>query len=564
MDRNNANRGSAQSINWRKGTLCPYESMAGIGAKFCFLNRVSPPLFRDYLTTLSQKFASAEFLFLMDRPQTDIAKFAIDLGEPLDKVRELRVGRFFPPSDYFYASSQRFWPPRTCHGVPQNWHWTVSYCPVCVRHGFHASFHQIDLFSRCLLHGEGLKKFEAKRAYWNYMRPDERFIGDVYELLFEGESRWNFSQPDEWLPHAEVKNLKAVRKYLSLVDEAWQKVSALYELWVGGYSPNTSTSKELDVLHCHQWPAPFPKMLARCFSQEAGPATLTTKVFLNPGFNNFRRKVTDIQTLVEARRQWVLLLREDATWLKWAVKAIEDMIFGQELSQVAYRHFRDLKPIGHREAFDSHFKRLIPRLVAIQYLQDKWLTPYYLKSRPRLERFSDTMASYIAIGRALEARGLAKKVLVDFMCAKVGQAPRLFHQDAYQIDESLKELTDIVLSAELLDDIWNAWDLEDQAAVGRPNLPRYGTSWCVLDMPPRKLELRLWSRTPSLLPIWNRIHSDQHSDAERMWKYGTLESLQRAGKFSLHWQWMHPEEADDLASNNWKNYGSTIVNRFHH
>lgn len=511
MGRNNANGRTAQYINWRKGTLWPYESMAGIGAKFCFLNRVSPHRFHDYLISICNKFTSAEFLFLMDLPQSDIARFAIDLGEPMDKVRELRVARFFPPQDYFDPNSHRSLPLNSCHGVPLHWHWSVSYCPVCVRHGFHASFHQINIFSRCLLHGEELKKFEAKRAYWNYMRPDERLVGDVYELLFESESTWDFRQPDEWLPHAEVRKFKTVRKYLSLVDEAWQKVSASYEFWVGGVTAKTSTKTGLDVLYCHHWPVPLPNMLSKVFLPERNLATLTTKVFLNPGFNNFRGKVTDIQTLVQARRQWVLLLREDATWFKWAVDAIENMISGQEFSQVFNTLLQDLKRFSQREACDIYSKRLIQRLVAIQHLQDKWLTPYYLKSRPRLERFSDTMASYIAIGRALEAHGLAKKVSVEFMCADVGQAPRLFNQDAYQIDESLKELTDTVLCAELLDDIWNAWNLENRDDVGRRKLPRYGTSWCVLNMPPSKLELRLWSWTPSCLPIWYQIHPDQHS-----------------------------------------------------
>lgn len=128
-------------------------------------------------------------MFLMDLPQTDVARFSRDIGESIDKVKELRVARFFPPSDYFDIRPNEFDPIHNLQHVPHNqWHWTVSYCPLCVRRGFHASFHQIDMFSRCLIHGAELKKFEGKLLRWNYSRQEERFIAGVYELLFGDES----------------------------------------------------------------------------------------------------------------------------------------------------------------------------------------------------------------------------------------------------------------------------------------------------------------------------------------------------------------------------------------
>lgn len=490
MDSTSTNRWTTQRINWRKGTLWPYESMAGIGAKFCFVNRVSPRLFRDYLKTLGPNFKSADFLFLADRPQTDIVKFAIDLGEPLAKVRELRVGRFYPPSGYFHGRSLGSWPPNSRFGVPVQWHWDVSYCPVCVRHGFHASFHQINMFSRCLVHGEKLKEFEAKRSYWNYRRPDERFIADVYELFFEGESKWDYRRPDDWFLHHEIQNIKTIKGYLSLVDETCQKGEHLENHFVAGSYQLTRINR-LDVLYFHHWPTKIPRILKRVFPQKLGSATLSTKEFLNPGL----LKGDNISLLVEAQRHWALLLEENTTWLRFATKAINEMMSGKNSHQVGNGSFRHFKPIDQKEE-----------------LQQEWLTPYYQKSRSRHERFSDVMSWYVQIGNTLEARGLAKKVPVDFNCAWDDKAPRLFHQEAYQIDETLKELTDIVLRAKFLDDIWNTWKLVDQTEERKQNLPDYETVWCVLVVPPNKLELRLWSRTPSFLPTWNRINSDQHSN----------------------------------------------------
>lgn len=558
------NRGATPYINWRRGTLWPYESMAGIGAKFCFVNKVSPRIFREYLKAFNLKFASAEFLFLMDQSQTNLVRFARDLGEPLNKVRELRAAQFLPPIDYFNVEPSRYCSGHTKRGVPDQWHLNVSYCPVCIKSGFHASFHQINLFSRCLLHGDELKSFEKKRDFWNYSSPVEKFIADVYVLLFGGESGWNFHQPDEWLPHAEVEHLKIVRKYLSLVEVAWAKGSALHERWVTGQSPST-TARSIDVLRCHHWPAPLPKKLAMRLPQEAAPAILTKKEFpITRLGDNIKGKVSFDSAVLEARLQWALLLREDTSWLRLAVKSVEDMLSGHEPCQVAYKHFREKRRINRREAFDENIRRIFPRIVSIQELQGKWLTPYYLSPPPGRYPFSEVLSYYTALGRDLDAQGLANKVAVDLICDGPDHVPRVFHQEAYQIDKTLKDLIDTVLYAELLDDIWNAWTLEQQANVGRYNRAEYGTAWCVLDLPPGGLELRMWSRTPSFLPIWNRIHSDQHSGGELVWKHGVLESLSTSGKLSRRRQWENPNEADGLETISWRIFGKPMVDRFHH
>ena len=132
------------SVNWHKGTMWPYESMAGIGAKFCFLNRVSPPVFQQYIATFCQEPSNADLFSVIDQVETNIAKFAVDLGEPRDKIRELRVVRFFPPRMYFSAHENR--PSSASDLSLRDWYRSISYCPVCIGHGFHASFHQMAFF----------------------------------------------------------------------------------------------------------------------------------------------------------------------------------------------------------------------------------------------------------------------------------------------------------------------------------------------------------------------------------------------------------------------------------
>lgn len=532
--------------------------MAGVGAKFCFLNRISPQLFHGYLVTLCQKFASADFLLLMDRADTDIGKFALDLGEPLGKVEELRVARFFPPQDYFRANQKRRssadWISR------HDWHNHVSYCPVCVRHGFHACFHQISFFSTCLLHGDKLKKFERRRPYWHYVRPDLKFVSDVYELLFGGEAGWNFHCIDEWYPHAEVKNLKIVRKYLSLVEEAWSKGCALDERWVAGGL--TFTRNGMDVIRSHHWPNSLPRKLGSHLRQEGWPGVLTKKKFLISGCREAIADLPNLDRLVDAQRQWALLLQDDTPWLKLAVQSIEEMLSGHGACQVAYTYFRVRRGVNRRETFDQNIRRIFPRIVSIQELQDKWLTPYYHQLHLRRARFSDVFSSYVQIGKALENLGLANKVVVDFICDGPDQLPHRFHLDAYQIVKPLKELIDAILYAELLDDIWDAKAVEWQVKIGKRNHEKYRTAWCVLYLPPEGLELQIWSRTLSLLPFWYFDCSNRHSDAKLVWEYGVLASAAMSGKLSREQQRANPNEAKDFATNSWEKVGKPLVTRF--
>ncbi len=551
--------GTASYINWHKGTLWPYESMAGVGAKFCFLNRISPQLFHGYLVTLCQKFASADFLLLMDRAETDIGKFALDLGEPLARVKELKVARFFPPDDYFRAARKR---PSSVDWISRHdWHKHVSYCPACVRRGFHASFHQIAFLSTCLLHGDKLKKFQRRRPYWNYVRPDLKFVADVYELLFGGESGWNFHCLDEWYPHAEAKNLKIVIQYLSLVEEAWSNSDALHERWVAGSSA-TFSRDGVDVLRCHHWPKPFPGKLSLRVPQEGWPAVLTKKKFLISGCREVVSDVPSIYSLVDAQRQWALLLQDDAPWLKLAAQSIEEMLLCHRSAQVAYTYFRVRRSVKRQKGFDENIRRIFPRIVSIRELQDKWLTPYYHQPHLRCARFSDVFSSYLLVGKALENLGLANKVVVDFIIDGPDQLPHRFHQDAYQIVEPLKELIDAILYAELLDDIWNAATVERQVKIGKRIQEKYRTAWCVLHLPPEGLELHIWSRTPSCLPIWDCYWSDRLSGAEKIWKYGVLASAAMSGKLSRQRQRANPVEAEDLATRSWAKVGKPLVSRF--
>jgi hypothetical protein len=148
-----ASRRSQTRPCWRAGALLPNESFSSLLAKLCGFNLVGIGQLSRVLQTFWIERPSAPELDLLASPidsaKWDLAGFARWIGEPPSKLRELSVARWLPQGMESVGTSPLIWR-------------RLRYCPMCVRVGYHAVFHQLSWFRTCLLHDLPLTQLPAR------------------------------------------------------------------------------------------------------------------------------------------------------------------------------------------------------------------------------------------------------------------------------------------------------------------------------------------------------------------------------------------------------------------
>ena len=130
-------------VNWRRGSLWPYESMASVGAKYCHLNKVRPSEFLKFLNRFSSPVRPIEFWKWLDCGSFDDEAMSVALREAPEHVARLRWTPFLPPEGYADGPpNRRIYDPEI----------HIRFCPECARRGLHAIFHQLPWLRKCLLH----------------------------------------------------------------------------------------------------------------------------------------------------------------------------------------------------------------------------------------------------------------------------------------------------------------------------------------------------------------------------------------------------------------------------
>lgn len=571
-----------ECVTWHRGTLWPYESMAAVGAKFCYLNKVSPRRFIEYLRTFCPGIRTGDLLSVLDDPQADLGAFASSLGEHVANVRKLKASRFYPP-EFYAVPRERPSSERVGEIVQIPFNGSLRYCPTCARMGFLASFHHIPIFRKCLLHGDALLQFTLRSAVWPCRNDNEKGIANAHAFLFESRLGWDFKRGSAWIPSIDPKADQLVMRYLKLAEQACRKSREISSHCLSTeMSLNANERSGIDVLRWHIWPKRMTADLESRLEQEAVSAVLVTKEVLacprDQSLTNLFQEVP-LDQLVEIRRQSALLFGEDVAWHRLAVSAIKEMIRGHEACWASYIRFRDDRRAEDLALFDNEIRWICPRVVAVQKIQDWWLTPQHL--RPETTAYGSIDAFSSEFARALDLYGQGQKVSVAFFSNSADEEPRIFNRDAWRIDEQLREVTDAVLDSRLRDDLWNARAIEDQLLQIPPegkhktwnmmagsrtvanvaiDFTPYRSALYVFERPPGGLELRVWTRTPESLPSWGP-GSERHNGAEQIWKHGALEGMSKASELPSRRQYENPGYADHLASKNWKTYGRPIVAR---
>lgn len=125
-------------INWGRGRLHSYESLASFATKFCILNRIPVPTFKNFLGgQIGRPFAPD-----IPRDAAEVDCLACLLDEPSSVVRTLN----FRPLD---NDGAKLFPKRTRHTQPLS---HIRVCDSCLGCGIHLVFAEIPWVQLCPLH----------------------------------------------------------------------------------------------------------------------------------------------------------------------------------------------------------------------------------------------------------------------------------------------------------------------------------------------------------------------------------------------------------------------------
>ena len=146
-------------INWGRGRLLPYESKGSFTSKFCKLNGIRPDQFRKFYLTYYHD--SEKFFSLLDEEQSIIAK------QPKSYLNLSGCFGTFGLTGTYVDSDH-----------------LVSFCPDCIKMGYHASFHEFSWLKLCPIHKVKLITEDVHR--FQLGSHSDHYVKKVGQLLEEG------------------------------------------------------------------------------------------------------------------------------------------------------------------------------------------------------------------------------------------------------------------------------------------------------------------------------------------------------------------------------------------
>lgn len=125
-------------VNWGRERLLPYESLISFSFKFCKLNGISLSQLNKLIYSITKDNNWWQFNF----NALQCKKFARLLDEKTSSIRTLKSSTFELP--IIYGDFQNLSLTRTKN--------VLRYCPVCIKAGYVAIFHECDWLEKCPLH----------------------------------------------------------------------------------------------------------------------------------------------------------------------------------------------------------------------------------------------------------------------------------------------------------------------------------------------------------------------------------------------------------------------------
>ena len=492
-------------VNWRRGSLRRYESLAGFAAKFCYLNRIGPNEFIRFFEKFIGHFRPHEFWDLLDRVDFDIDCFANIIGEPESYVDSMRQVPFRPPEAYVGTNAKL---------INKDSSIDIFYCPDCIKFGYHAIFHQLPWIKRCLIHGSALQRGDGV-FHGSYVRRDVVLIKDVYGLLFGEVSKWNYEDYDSWINKGEFDGVISVALYQRAIEEVSLKKSLIEKKarQHGGATPN-GTSQVYEILRRLGGESTI-KLLDFGYQFESEYSTRNSTCLDKDYYDCLSSVASNIGEIADARKEWATLLGEKTAWSEIAVSAIEAMLKNHQTCWGLYSRIKR-RPSTNIHKSDYDFLMRCQRVVDVRHLQEEWLVPWiHRESFMQFGRDSSFLSYYGYVGRKLESCGLANKVAVQKIAISPSGDAQVFSVEAWGLDQRLKDLLDLILRIRLVGQLWSIFNFEqkgDKSAhewcIAKNN---DGVDWCLYETASSSVELEIWSRHGEEMPDWVSLDRVQHN-----------------------------------------------------
>lgn len=212
-------------INWGRGRLAPFASQASFVAQFCALNDLNPKEFKSFFSRYLGR--TKDPWWRLD--DEDVLPLARLLDEPRGMVRTLNANLQLPSC--YAAFRADFQDARLKY--------YLSYCPSCLRAGYHSAFHETPWLYLCPIHREPLARSDFFGSY-------EQHIATVTRLLRAACPTWPNTQPSGALPdRGRRKEIKELLEWLRVVR---QKAAVLRAQNVGSLDQTPYHFRDLGIL----------------------------------------------------------------------------------------------------------------------------------------------------------------------------------------------------------------------------------------------------------------------------------------------------------------------------
>lgn len=506
-------------VNWCKGALQPYESWASIAVKFCFFNQVGH---RDFIQFCRETW-------IEEIPDT-FRVFSAALGEPAGVARTLSVMPLLPPIETV--------------GIQNSAFATLRYCPECIRVGYHATFHQLIWFDRCLIHGRALLPESCGMFHDKQVRADfhvsEKTVRDLSALFRQHGVDSHLQRTLSEIPPRRSLAYRSVKQYCQWIAtiKANQPPGAnpAAFFWDGSsdagqtraFSSTQSARLISDRLHCIHALLPCPEKVRLTFHPtringvpvvailQEGPGALRE----NPS-RYFADLFANMNLLLDLFR--IEGAFNDASWPK--TTQIRDSLTQIRTGhEVCIAHYAQLADQLHwDDETIPPFDAICPKTIFSKEFERQWATPTFESCFGKQcgLQWNIAQAHYLKL---LHARQLICYAGANDALNGESAEPEFFDGTNWKLASIVKAILQRLLEAQILASNWMYFENalhtlrhtseNVQQSQLQPTLS-------LLFQDERVTRLVLWLRTPSVEPDWAHLEvvtgEESHAQQVQAW-----------------------------------------------
>lgn len=197
-------------INWGRGRLCPYQSQLSLASYFCALNDVNLKQYGIFWGECLLGTASCSVF----RSRAELVRVAEILDEPPEIARTLDPSYLEIPACYgtFTLSPSYYESSKT----------RMSFCPVCIQHGYHASFHEALWLKSCPIHNVAIERCFIENSQF------DSHVRELTKLFRSRNSKWPelFPLDTIWKDHSALSTFRNFLKWIRAAKRTTSRVRA--------------------------------------------------------------------------------------------------------------------------------------------------------------------------------------------------------------------------------------------------------------------------------------------------------------------------------------------------